>query len=171
MNLKSLAIYLIALPLAVLISITTLSGPVGRLLTPNVFILDPLMAKEYAKIVLLTCFAQLGLLILVAKKQLNAIRSILLGIGAALLLIVPLAIRELDTILKNVMNQRIYTLLNNEGLNYEISQNNEVEVSHKIVKLIVDGREIPIPEDIANKLIRNFPPQIASTKDATKPRN
>jgi hypothetical protein len=171
LNLKSLAIYLIVLPVAVLISITTLSEPVGRLLTPNVFILDPLMAKEYAKIVLLTCFAQFSLLILVAKKQLNAIRSILLGIAAGLLLIVPLAIRELDTILKNVMNQRIYTLLNNEGLNYEISQANKVEVSHKIVKLIVDGREIPIPEDIANKLIRNFPPQIASTKDATKPTN
>lgn len=143
---RTLIVALIAV--AVFISIKTLGPIIGQKFTPSIHILDPIMASNLGLLLVISTLTQAGLLILVINSTCGNLEATLLGLGAGLLIILPIATTDLENIIKEAMNTQSYTLVTAETKGKE---------SPLTQKLIVGRKEILVSTKIATELSKHFP--------------
>jgi hypothetical protein len=148
MNKGRLLLSLALIGVAILITIKTIGPIIGKNFTPNLFILNGEMATEAGTIIALVALVQLGFLILVLNNKYSGLKSTLLGLGAGFLLIIPIALKDLDGILKMAI----------EGGSYKIVPTVQAQgVSSVTDTLLVDGKKLPIPKEISKLLLDKYP--------------
>jgi len=145
--------------IVLIISFQTLRPIVIRSYTPNLQILDPQMALESGSLILGSIIIQLGLLALVLLKGYTNMKATLLGVGAGILLILPLTLKELDKVIGKAIETRDYNIL-------EVDQSESPEGDIKT--LIVEGQRMPVPTEMANKLQKLYPTLTAKKPTTNK---
>jgi hypothetical protein len=145
--------------IVLIISFQTLRPIVIRSYTPNLQILDPQMALESGSLILGSIIIQLGLLALVLLKGYTNVKATLLGVGAGILLILPLTLKELDKVIGKAIETRDYSIL-------EVDQSESPEGDIKT--LIVEGQRMPVPTEMANKLQKLYPALTAKKPTTNK---
>lgn len=146
---KSILITAIVI-VGIAIAISTIGPIIGQKFTPSLHLLDSQMATEAGKIITITTLSQIGLLILVLRRSYTPVRSILLGVAAGALLVFPLALKELNNTLEKAITERAYRIVTDDT--------NPNEGQNTYSKLIVDSKELLLPQEIITKLKEKFPP-------------
>jgi hypothetical protein len=132
----------------ILVSINFLNAPIARLWLTSLYDLSPNLALKGGSLISALLFSQCGLLILVFKLNTGGYKSLLLGVIAGFLILPIAGVKELDSILKEAIEQR----------DYKVYQKNE-ETSTLSLPFRHGTGEVLLPSNLLSSLEKKYPPK------------